>query len=79
VRKLLEVIRRLTDAGHTAIVIEHNLEVVQHADWIIDMGPEAGDAGGRVVAVGTPTDVARVKESHTGRYLREAMKVTVRS
>ena len=77
VRKLLEVIRRLTDAGHTAIVIEHNLEVIQHADWIIDMGPEAGDAGGRVVALGTPTDVAKVKESHTGRYLREAMKVAV--
>ncbi len=78
VRKLLEVIRRLTDAGHTAIVIEHNLEVIQHADWIIDMGPEAGDAGGRVVALGTPADVAKVKESHTGRYLREAMKVKVR-
>jgi excinuclease ABC subunit A len=77
VRKLLDVIRRLTDAGHTAIVIEHNLEVIQHADWIIDMGPEAGDAGGRVVAVGTPADVAKVKESHTGRYLREAMKVKV--
>ncbi|HEY0306080.1 MAG TPA: excinuclease ABC subunit UvrA, partial [Longimicrobiales bacterium] len=77
VRKLLEVIRRLTDAGHTAIVIEHNLEVIQHADWIIDMGPEAGDAGGRVVALGAPTDVAKVKESHTGRYLREAMKVVV--
>ena len=74
VRKLLEVIRRLTDAGHTAIVIEHNLEVIQHADWIIDMGPEAGDAGGRVVALGTPADVAKVKESHTARYLREALK-----
>ena len=72
VRKLLDVIRRLTDAGHTAIVIEHNLEVIQHADWIIDMGPEAGDGGGRVVAMGTPADVARVKESHTGRYLRGA-------
>ncbi|HEY0674121.1 MAG TPA: excinuclease ABC subunit UvrA, partial [Longimicrobiales bacterium] len=62
VRKLLDVIRRLTDAGHTAIVIEHNLEVIQNADWIIDMGPEAGDAGGRVVALGTPADVAKVKE-----------------
>jgi excinuclease ABC subunit A len=79
VRKLLEVIRRLTDAGHTAIVIEHNLEVIQNADWIIDMGPEAGDGGGRVVATGTPADVAKVKESHTGRYLREALKAGVRS
>ncbi len=77
VRKLLEVIRRLTDAGHTAIVIEHNLEVIQNADWIIDMGPEAGDAGGRVVGLGTPADIARIKESHTGRYLREALKVAV--
>ena len=74
VRKLLEVIRRLTDAGHTAIVIEHNLEVIQNADWIIDMGPEAGDAGGRVVGMGTPAEIAKVKESHTGRYLREALK-----
>ena len=72
VRKLLEVIRRLTDAGHTAIVIEHNLEVVQAADWVIDLGPEAGAAGGRVVASGTPREVARVRASHTGRYLREA-------
>jgi excinuclease ABC subunit A len=68
------VIRRLTDAGHTAIVIEHNLEVIQNADWIIDMGPEAGDAGGRVVGMGTPAEIAKVKESHTGRYLREALK-----
>jgi excinuclease ABC subunit A len=72
VRKLLDVIRRLTEAGHTAIVIEHNLEVIQSADWVIDLGPEAGAGGGRVVAAGTPRDVARVKESHTGRYLREA-------
>ena len=74
VRKLLEVIRRLTESGHTAIVIEHNLEVIQHADWIIDMGPEAGDAGGRVVATGAPADIAKVKESHTGRYLRQLDK-----
>ena len=72
VRKLLDVIRRLTTAGHTAIVIEHNLEIIQAADWVIDLGPEAGSAGGRVVAAGTPRDIARVRESHTGRYLREA-------
>ena len=79
VRKLLEVVRRLTDAGHTAIVIEHNLEVIQHADWIIDMGPEAGDAGGRVVALGTPADIAKVKESHTGRYLRQLDKTLAKA
>jgi excinuclease ABC subunit A len=79
VRKLLEVIRRLTDAGHTAIIIEHNLEVIQNADWIIDMGPEAGDAGGRVVGMGSPADIAKIRESHTGRYLREALKIGVRS
>jgi excinuclease ABC subunit A len=72
VRKLLEVIRRLTDAGHTAIVIEHNLEVIHAADWVIDLGPEAGAAGGRVVAMGTPREIAKVGASHTGRYLREA-------
>lgn len=79
VRKLLEVIRRLTDAGHTAVVIEHNLEIIQNADWIIDMGPEAGDAGGRIVALGTPTDIARVQESHTGRYLRQLDKTLAKA
>ncbi|MGQ0814111.1 MAG: excinuclease ABC subunit UvrA [Gemmatimonadota bacterium] len=74
VRKLLEVIRRLTAAGHTAIVIEHNLEIIQAADWVIDLGPEGGSGGGLVVATGTPRDVAKVKESHTGRYLREAFQ-----
>jgi excinuclease ABC subunit A len=75
VRKLLEVIRRLTDAGHTAIVIEHNLEIIQAADWVIDLGPEGGSGGGRVVAAGTPREVARVKESHTGRYLCDVFAV----
>ena len=69
VRKLLDVIRKLTDAGHTALVIEHNMEIIQAADWIIDLGPEAGSGGGRIVAVGTPAEVARVAESHTGRYI----------
>ncbi|MBI4409995.1 MAG: excinuclease ABC subunit UvrA [Gemmatimonadetes bacterium] len=69
VRKLLEVFQRLLDVGHTVVVIEHNLEVIRAADWVIDLGPEAGDAGGRVVAMGRPEDVARVPESHTGRYL----------
>jgi excinuclease ABC subunit A len=73
VRKLLSVLRRLTDAGHTVIVIEHNLEVIRAADWLIDLGPEAGDSGGRVVASGRPADVAAVEASHTGRYLRDAI------
>ena len=69
VRRLIEVLQRLVDQGNTVLVIEHNLDVVKCADWLIDLGPEGGDAGGRVVAAGTPEDVARVPESHTGRYL----------
>jgi excinuclease ABC subunit A len=73
VAKLLEVLHELADAGNTVVVIEHNLEVIKTADWVIDMGPEGGDAGGRVIAAGTPEDVARVKESYTGAYLREVL------
>jgi excinuclease ABC subunit A len=73
VAKLLEVLHELADAGNTVVVIEHNLEVIKTADWIIDMGPEGGDGGGRIVAEGTPEDVAKVKESYTGRYLRELL------
>ena len=73
VAKLLEVLHELADAGNTVVVIEHNLEVIKTADWIIDMGPEGGDGGGRIVAEGTPEDVARVKESYTGRYLKELL------
>ena len=69
VRKLLRVLDRLLDAGHTVLVIEHNLDVIKSADWVIDMGPEAGFRGGEVVAMGRPEDVARVPESITGRYL----------
>ena len=70
VSKLLEVLHELADAGNTVVVIEHNLEVIKTADWIIDMGPEGGDAGGRIVASGTPEDVAKVKHSYTGQYLK---------
>jgi len=70
-RTLVGVLERLIDAGHTVLVIEHNLEVIRAADWLIDLGPEAGPGGGRVVALGRPEDVAEVAESHTGRYLRE--------
>ena len=73
VAKLLEVLHELADAGNTVVVIEHNLEVIKTADWIIDLGPEGGDGGGRIVAAGTPEDVAAVKESYTGRYLKELL------
>ena len=72
VAKLLRAFRRLIDAGHTLLVIEHHLDVIRAADWIIDLGPEGGDAGGRVVCAGTPHEVMRVKASHTGRALLEA-------
>jgi excinuclease ABC subunit A len=73
VAKLLEVLHELADAGNTVVVIEHNLEVIKTADWIIDLGPEGGDAGGRIVAEGTPEDVARCKESYTGQYLKQML------
>jgi excinuclease ABC subunit A len=69
VRKLLEVLHALVDQGNTVIVIEHNLDVIKTADWIIDLGPEGGAKGGRTVAAGTPEDVAAVAESYTGQYL----------
>jgi len=69
VKKLIEVLQALVDQGNTVIVIEHNLEVIKTADWLIDMGPDGGDKGGRVVAAGTPEDVAKVDESFTGQYL----------
>jgi excinuclease ABC subunit A len=73
VRVLLKVFQRLVDAGHTVLVIEHNLEVMKSADWIIDLGPDAGDQGGRVVAAGTPEEIAACSESHTGRALRTVL------
>jgi excinuclease ABC subunit A len=74
VRKLLEVLHELVDQGNTVVVIEHNLDVIKTADWIIDIGPEGGDGGGQIVATGTPEDVADVEASHTGRYLRPMLK-----
>ena len=72
-RKLLEVLHRLVDGGNTAVVIEHNLDVVRSADWIIDMGPEGGDEGGRVIACGTPEQVAETPGSYTGKFLRDVL------
>ena len=75
VKKLLAILNRLVDAGNTVIVIEHNLDVIKSADWIIDLGPEGGEKGGKVIVTGTPEEVARWhKESYTGKYLKEALK-----
>ena len=74
VRLLLDVLHRLVDKGNTVVVIEHNLDVVKTADWVIDLGPEGGDAGGRVVAAGSPEAVARTKGSHTGQFLRKVLQ-----
>ena len=73
VRKLLEVLQRLVDNGNTVVVIEHNLDVIKSADWIVDLGPEGGDGGGSVVCTGTPESVAACKASYTGQYLKKAL------
>lgn len=73
VRVLIAVLDKLVDAGHTVVVIEHHLDVIKRADWVIDLGPEAGPAGGQVVAMGTPEEVAATKGSITGRYLKDVL------
>ena len=73
IRVLLQVFQRLVDAGHSVLVIEHNLDVIKCADWVIDLGPEAGADGGRVVASGTPEQIAKCQTNHTGRYLRDVL------
>lgn len=73
VHKLLEVLQKLTDAGNTILVIEHNLDVIKTADHIIDLGPEGGDGGGRIVAVGTPEEIASCEASFTGSYLKKML------
>ncbi|MEK9850522.1 MAG: ATP-binding cassette domain-containing protein, partial [Candidatus Puniceispirillum sp.] len=73
IAKLLEVLQELVDQGNTVIVIEHNMDVIKTADWIIDLGPEGGDGGGFIVAEGTPEDVAGVASSHTGTYLARSL------
>jgi excinuclease ABC subunit A len=74
VKKLLEVLHRLVEKGNTVIVVEHNLEVIKTADWVIDLGPEGGGAGGYLVAAGTPEDVAKSRKSFTGKYLKPLLK-----
>ncbi|HUP16938.1 MAG TPA: excinuclease ABC subunit UvrA [Acidimicrobiia bacterium] len=74
IRKLLQVLQRLVDAGNTVVVIEHNLDVIKSADWVIDLGPEGGGGGGRIIAQGTPEDVAEVSDSYTGKFLRELVR-----
>jgi excinuclease ABC subunit A len=74
VRRLVGVLQRLVDAGHSVVVIEHNLDLIAEADWVIDLGPEGGSGGGRIVAEGTPEQVARNKSSHTGRFLRKVLR-----
>jgi excinuclease ABC subunit A len=74
VRKLLEVLHTLVETGNSVVVIEHNLEVIKTADWLIDLGPEGGSGGGEIVATGTPEDVAKVKESYTGKFLKERLE-----
>jgi excinuclease ABC subunit A len=70
IQRLLDVLHRLVDAGNTVIVVEHNMDVIKTADWLIDLGPEGGDAGGRIIAAGAPEEVAEVPESYTGQFLR---------
>jgi excinuclease ABC subunit A len=74
VKKLLEVLHELVDNGNTVVVIEHNLEVIKTADWIIDLGPEGGDGGGELVGAGTPEDLARNAKSYTGQYLKALLR-----
>jgi excinuclease ABC subunit A len=73
VHKLLEVLRRLVNLGNTVLVIEHNLDVIKSMDWIIDLGPEGGERGGKIVAQGTPEEIANIQKSYTGIYLKKVL------
>ena len=73
IQQLLDVLHRLRDRGNTVVVIEHNLDVIKTADWIIDLGPEGGSGGGEIIATGTPEEIAAVAISHTGRFLTDKL------
>jgi excinuclease ABC subunit A len=74
IRQLLDVLHRLRDGGNTVVIIEHNLDVIKTADWVVDLGPEGGSGGGQIIATGTPEDVAKNKKSHTGKFLAPLLK-----
>jgi excinuclease ABC subunit A len=74
VHKLIEVLQRLVDAGNSVLIIEHNLDIIKIADWLIDLGPEGGDEGGKLVAEGTPEQVMKTAESYTGQFLKAHLK-----
>ena len=73
IKQLLDVLHRLRDQGNTIVVIEHNLDVIKTADWIVDLGPEGGSGGGQIIATGTPEEVTKVKGSHTARFLKDIL------
>ena len=75
IQKLLNVLLQLRDNGNTIVVIEHNMDVIKCADWIIDLGPEGGEEGGRIIAEGTPEDICKVEESYTGQFLKKIMHI----
>ena len=72
-KRLVEVLQKLVDAGHSVVVIEHNLDLIAEADWLIDLGPEGGEGGGEIVAEGTPEEIAANRKSHTGRFLKPVL------
>jgi excinuclease ABC subunit A len=73
---LIEVLQRLVDEGNTVVIIEHNLDIIKVSDWIIDLGPEGGDAGGEIIAVGTPEEVCEMPHSFTGQYMKRNLECT---
>ena len=74
ISQLLDVLHRLRDSGNTVVIIEHNLDVIKTADWVVDLGPEGGSGGGQIIATGTPEEVANNKKSHTGKFLAPLLK-----
>ena len=74
IKKLLEVLQILVSQGNTVVVIEHNLDVIKTADWLVDLGPEGGDGGGEIIGCGSPEDISKIKASYTGKYLKKILK-----